>query len=251
MIFPGMVHFVAFQPGGHDHNFPDFIPPDAKWGLTEDFANLIEAIHQKGGLIVPYTNFSWWDNDGPTMLKLPSDIPLNSIVNVKDSFGLPGFETYGPNSDFVMNLHSVFVEDKIAQQHALLLDTVGVDGIFEDQWGARNAPYDFNPGGIGTDDPSTSYFAGVLNCFQAHAKSNLMTEVGVDGLADNGIAFMGTNYLWDILGYRSATAGVTTYYLMAGMLLRDKVLLYQHDLAAETWTNNKDMLRWNLSEGSV
>src|SRR5262249_14184988 len=38
-------------------------------------------------------------------------------------------------------------------------------------------------------------------------------------------------------------------YPMAAMLLRDKVLLYQHDLAAETWTKNKDMLRWNLVQG--
>jgi hypothetical protein len=36
---------------------------------------------------------------------------------------------------------------------------------------------------------------------------------------------------------------------MVGMLLRDKVLLYQHDLAAETWTKNKQMLRWNLAQG--
>src|SRR5260221_13072607 len=76
-----------------------------------------------------------------------------------------------------------------------------------------------------------------------------MTEVGVDVLADNGVGFMGTNYLWDILGYRGATAPYTSYYPMSAMLFRDKVLLYQHDLAAESWTKNKDMLRWNLAQG--
>jgi hypothetical protein len=76
-----------------------------------------------------------------------------------------------------------------------------------------------------------------------------MTETGVDVLADKGIGFLGSNYLWDMLGYRGATAGVTTYYPMATMMLRDKTLFYQHNLASETWTKNKDMLRWNLSLG--
>jgi hypothetical protein len=247
--FPGMVHLVAFQPRGHDKNYPDFIPPDTKWGTTEDFTNTVNAIHEAGSLAVPYTNFSWWDANGPTLMSLGEDLPLFDLINIKDSHGLPGFESYGPNSGFVMNQHHPFVQDKITEQHNLFLTTVGVDGIFEDQWGARNSPYDFNPNGLETFDPSTSYFEGILNHYRNNAASNLMTEVGVDALADEGIAFMGTNYLWDMLGYRSATADVTTYYPMAGMLLRDKVLLYQHNLAAETWTKNKDMLRWNLAQG--
>jgi hypothetical protein len=36
---------------------------------------------------------------------------------------------------------------------------------------------------------------------------------------------------------------------MVAMLLRDKALLYQHNLAAETWTKNKEMLRWNMGLG--
>lgn len=246
---PGIIHFVAFQLGGHDHNYPDFVPPDKKWGTTEDFAEAVKFIHNRGGLVIPYTNFSWWDNDGPMLSKLPTDTPLNSAINIKDSHGLPGFETYGPNSGFVMNIHNAFVRDKITQQHQALLNDIGVDGIFEDQWGARSAPYDYNPAGLDVYDSSTSYFEGVLGHYRDHRGSNLMTEIGVDVLADDAIGFMGTNYLWDILGYRGATAGVTTYYPMAGMLLRDKVLLYQHDLVAETWTKNKDMLRWNLAQG--
>lgn len=249
MNFPGMVHLVAFQPRGHDKNYPDFIPPDSKWGTGEDFTSAVQAIHEAGSLAVPYTNFSWWDSGGPTLAVLPPDTPLTDLIVIRDFHGLPAFESYGPNSGFVMNLHNPFVRNRIAEQHDILLETVGVDGIFEDQWGARNAPYDFNAAGLENYDPSTSYFEGALNHYRACSASNLMTEVGVDVLAENGVAFMGTNYLWDMLGYRSATAGVTSYYPMAGMLLRDKVLLYQHDLAAETWTKNRDMLRWNLAQG--
>ena len=246
---PGIVHLVAFQPRGHDKNYPDFLPPDPKWGTTEDFAALVSAIHDSGSLAVPYTNFSWWDINSPTLKQLPADTPAINLADVKDSHGMPGFETYGPNSGFVMNLHNTFVADRIAQEHTALLDTVGMDAIFEDQWGARNAPYDYNPAGLETNDPSTSYFEGVLDHYRTQANSRIMTEVGVDVLAENGVAFMGTNYLWDMLGYRSATASVTTYYPMAAMLFRDKVLLYQHDLAAETWTSSKNMLRWNLAQG--
>jgi hypothetical protein len=246
MNFPGLVHFVAFQSGGHDRSYPDFIPPDKKWGSTADFASLVSYLQSRGSLAVPYTNFSWWDAKGPTMLNLPPDTTLDKIV-VKGENGLPIFETYGPRTGFVASLQNAFVKDRIAEQHKALMQTVGVNGIFEDQWGARNAPYDFN--GAGPNDPATAYFEGVLAHYRTYAADALMTESGVDVLADQGVGFMGTNYLWDLLGYRAATAPVTTYYPMAGMLLRDKVLLYQHDLAAQTWTDSKDMLRWNLAQG--
>ncbi len=242
--FPGIVHFVAFQNGGHDNNYPDFIPPAPRWGSTEDFANLVAAVHRQGGLAVPYTNFSWWDNNGPAITTLPDGLTLADVI-VSDAHGLPAFESYGSRSGFVVDPNNAFFRQKVAEQHDLLLDSVGMDGIFEDQWGARSAPYDFNPA---AEDPDTAYFAGVLAHFRDQAASNLLVEQGVDALARAATAFMGTNYLWDLLGYRT-TAAYTSYYPLAGMLLRDKVLLYQHNLAAQTWTNGKDMLRWNLAQG--
>jgi hypothetical protein len=244
---PGIVHFVTFQVGGHDNNYPDFIPPDPKWGTTEEFAALVAQVHERGGLAIPYTNFSWWDNNSSVLAHLPADVTLPSVI-VTDSHGLPAFESYGPRSGFVVDLNNAFVQGKIAEQHDLLLNTVGMDGIFEDQFGARNAPYDFNPAALEHYDPATGYYAGVLGHMRAHAPSNLMMEVGIDVLADDAIGFWGSNYLWDVLGFRS-TAAYTSYYPMAGMLLRDKVLFYQHNLASQTWTKDKDMLRWNLAQG--
>jgi hypothetical protein len=98
-------------------------------------------------------------------------------------------------------------------------------------------------------DPSTSYYMGVLEHVKTYSSDRLMTECGVDTLAADEVGFTGTNYLWDVLGYREKTSGYSSYYPMAGMLLRDKVLLYQHDLAHETFTNNLSMLRWNLAMG--
>ena len=243
--FPGMIHVVAFQVNGHDRNYPDMLPPATRWGTTEDFAALVQAIHDGDGLVVPYTNLSWWDVKGPTLLNLPDGVTLNDVM-VKDAHGLPDFETYSAHSGVVVDLNNAFVQDRIMQEHAALVNQVRMNGVFEDQWGIRSAPYDFNPA---AGNPATGYFEGVLKHFAAQKDSHILTEVGVDVLAKDAVGFMGTNYLWDMLGYRGATAPFTTYYPMAGMLLRDKVLLYQHNLAAETWTKNKDMLRWNLAMG--
>jgi hypothetical protein len=77
----------------------------------------------------------------------------------------------------------------------------------------------------------------------------MYTEDGTDVLAKDGIGFMGTNYLWDLLGYRGNTANSTEYYPLIGMLARDKVMLYQHDLASQTMTDNKNILRFNMAMG--
>jgi len=245
MNFPGLIEPVAFQVNGHDRNYPDMLPPATRWGTTADFAALVQSIHDKGGLVAPYTNLSWWDIKGPTLTSLPKGTSLNDVI-VKDAHGLPDAETYSSHAGFVVDLNNAFVQNRIAQEHAALSNDVGVDGIFEDQWGNRAAPYDFN---AAASNPATGYYEGVLKHFEAQASDHIMTEIGVDVLAKNAVGFMGTNYLWDMLGYRGATAPFTTYYPMGGMLLRDKVLLYQHNLASQTWTKNKDMLRWNLALG--
>lgn len=246
---PGMVHPVAFQPGGHDVNYPDFLPPAEHLGTIDEFADLIQYAKERGNLVVPYTNLSWWDADGPTLSNLPSGLRAEDVT-VLNRNGTKNMESYGTDRDgYVMNLHNSFVKDRIGAEHAKLIEELNMDGIFEDQWGARSAPYDFNPAGLELYDPSTSYFEGVLDHVRTHAANNLMTEVGVDMLAECEVAFMGTNFLWDKLGYRTATAPYSHYYPMAGMLFRDKVMLYQHDLAQETWTNDQDMFRWNLAMG--
>jgi hypothetical protein len=243
---PGMIHPVAFQSEGHDQNYPNFIPPDPGWGNTDTFRDFTAYAKQKGNLVVPYTNFSWWDTDSELVKGRSEDFISQLAV---DRGGVPVIERYGPHQGYVVNPHSEFVRNTIADQHRLLVEEVGMDGIFEDQWGARNAPYDFNALATEGGDPTTSYYEGVLAHYETNQKHRLMTEVGVDVLAEHGVGFMGTNYLWDLLGYRNETAVYTEYYPMIGMMARDKVLLYQHDLAAETWTDSKDMFRWNLAYG--
>jgi F5/8 type C domain/Domain of unknown function (DUF6259) len=244
--YNSVLHLVGFQPGGHDENYPDFLPPDPKWGTQEELQSFIQYAKDKGHRIIPYTNFSWWGVGSPTFNNLPSGVELKDVVVQQRSVNLIK-EDYGSHSGYVMNMNHPFVTERIGKEHKKLLDA-GVDGIFEDQWGIRNAPFLFNEGYLGNADESNAYFEGVRKYFASSARK-MYTEDGSDVLADDTVGFMGTNYLWDLLGYRKKTASYTEYYPFVGMLLRDKVLLYQHDLAAETMTDSKDQLRWNLAMG--
>jgi len=157
-------------------------------------------------------------------------------------------EDYGPHSGYVANTVHPFFRERIAEEHRKLIEEAGFDGIFEDQWGIRNSPYVFNETIPEGTDPSTAYFKGVRDYFEA-LKHRMYIEDGTDVLADDSIGFMGSTYLWDILGYRKNTAPYTEYYPLSGMLMRDKVMFYHHNLAGETMTDDQDMLRWNLAMG--
>jgi len=247
MNYNGMIHLVGFQTGGHDENYPDFIPPDPNWGGNAAFENFVQNAKEKGNIVVPYTNMSWWGVSSPTLDRLPAGAKLEDIVVEKEN-GAMMQEDYGLHSGYVVNTGHPFFRERITEEHRKLIEVAGFDGIFEDQWGIRNSPYVFNaiiPEGT---DPSTAYFQGVRDYFES-LKHNMYMEDGTDVLADHAIGFMGSTYLWDILGYRKNTSPYTEYYPLSGMLLRDKVMFYHHNLAGETMTDDTDMLRWNLAMG--
>ncbi|TVY00404.1 discoidin domain-containing protein [Cohnella terricola] len=246
MNYNGVIHLVGFQKGGHDENYPDFMPPDPQWGGQKAFQAFIQAAKSKGNLVVPYTNMSWWGDKSPTLAKLPEGTTMEDLIVLKDNKQITK-EDYGKHSGYVVNTGHPFFLQRIAEEHQKLLDG-GFDGIFEDQWGIRNSPYEYNATIPDGTDPSNAYFKGVRN-YVGWISHKLYMEDGTDVLADGAVGFMGSNYLWDQLGYRKNTATYADYYPMSGMLLRDKVMQYQHDLAAETMTDDPDMLRWNLAMG--
>ncbi|MCR8659595.1 discoidin domain-containing protein [Paenibacillus endoradicis] len=247
MNYNGMIHLVGFQKGGHDENYPDFIPPDPQWGGDAAFQKFVKDSKAKGNIVVPYTNMSWWGITSPTLNQLPTGTTLANIIVQKEN-GTIMQEDYGAHSGFVVNTGHPFFQQRVAEEHQKLIEFGGFDGIFEDQWGIRNSPYVFNEEIPKGTDPSTAYFQGVRNYFNS-LTHNVYIEDGTDVLADDSVGFMGSTYLWDILGYRKNTASYTEYYPLSGMLMRDKVMFYHHNLAGETMTDNQDMLRWNLAMG--
>lgn len=172
---------------------------------------------------------------------------MEDLIVLKDNKAVMK-EDYGSHSGYVVNTGHPFFLQRTADEHKKLTMQAGFDGIFEDQWGIRNSPYVFNKAIPEGTDPSTAYFQGVRKYFDSLGH-NMYMEDGTDVLADDAVGFMGSTYLWDQLGYRKNTSSYTDYYPLSGMLLRDKVMQYHHDLAAETMTDDQDMLRWNLAMG--
>lgn len=247
MNYNGLIHLVGFQTGGHDENYPDFYPPDTKWGGEAKFLAFMKAAKEKGNIVVPYTNMSWWGVSSPTLDRLPAGTGLQDIVVEKEN-GTMMQEDYGPHSGYVVNTGHPFFLERTAEEHRRLTEEAGFDGIFEDQWGIRNSPYVFNEDIPEGTDPSTAYFQGVRDYFAA-AEHRMYIEDGTDLLANDSVGFMGSTYLWDLLGYRNKTASYTDYYPLSGMLMRDKVMFFHHNLAGETMTDDPDMLRWNFAMG--
>ncbi|MFC5529882.1 discoidin domain-containing protein [Cohnella yongneupensis] len=247
MNYNGIIHLVGFQTGGHDENYPDFIPPDPKWGTDATFQQFVKHAKDKGNKIVPYTNMSWWGKSSPTLANLPSGTTLDSLVVQKENNTIQS-ESYGMHEGYVVNPGDPFFVKRTTEEHAKLIDVAGFDGVFEDQWGIRNSPYVYNANKPVGTDPSTAYFQGVRDYFNG-LNIHMYMEDGTDVLADDSVGFMGATYLWDLLGYRKNTASYTEYYPLSGMLMRDKVMFYQHNLAGETMTDDQDMLRWNVAMG--
>jgi len=78
-----------------------------------------------------------------------------------------------------------------------------------------------------------------------------MTEMGYDRLVETEVGFHGSVLLWQRQGQTTKWWGADTWrpYPLAPMMFRDKVFLYQHDLAEEVMTRDKSTLAWNLAFG--
>ena len=246
---PVILHPVAFQLGGHDENYPDFLPPDPKWGTTADFRAMVEAAHRHNHLVMPYINPTWWDDESPTLLSLPSGITVADIA-VLDKDGEPAYETYGGRGGYVVSPSAPFVRTRLASLMQQWREEVPVDFIFEDQVGARVWRRDFN-----ASSPTPLFYSGGwLEHFETYADQGLMTEMGWDRLAKDAIGFHGSLLTWAReFDYANEHWGTGTWepYPLALWLLHDKILFYQHDLSTNTFSEDPGVLTWNMAYGTM
>jgi hypothetical protein len=242
---PGILHLVGFQPGGHDHSYPDLLPPDPAFGSTTDFVRMCRQAQAAGLLVMPYTNPTWWNDASPTLQFLPSWLHIEDLAVVEEN-GRPRYEMYSPNGGYAMSPFSPFVQDRLAELVWQMTVTVPSDLLFEDQIGARPWLFDYN---VYARDAST-YIDGWLQHTRQYSDRLLMTELGFDRLAETEVALGGSVLLTERLGLASAMWGTDTWHVfpLAPMMTRDKVLFYQHDLA-ETMTSDTVTLTWNLAFG--
>jgi hypothetical protein len=241
---PVVLHPVAYQPGGHDENDPDFLPPAPAWGTTADLASLIGVAHTRGDLFMPYDDPTWWDPTSPSM---QSTSP--QTVGVLDEHGAPETIDYGTHSGVIVSPSSPVVQTRTKQE----LDTwrsLGADCVFLDQVGARPWLRDFNPAAtspLGYDDAWVALLA-------PYADKCVMVEDGWDRLARDAVGFHGGALMMQReLQYVDHFFGAGNWepYPLATWLLHDKVLMYQHDLYPLTMAIDGEVLTWNLAYGLV
>lgn len=246
----GMIHLVGYGPGGFDRNYPDFLPPDPRFGTTEDLVKAAEEIRARGLLLMPYTNPTWWDGKSLTLRALPKEVRLLDVVVVNDQ-GMHLEECYGcptdPHYGYVVSPYATFVQERLQR----LMDEFSAlkiaDILFEDQIGARAAVYDYNKAAPSPD----SYLQGWIEHTRAFEKMRLATEGGFDQLVETEVGFHGSVMLSERRGETSSWWGEGNwrYYPFVTQVARDRVFFYQHNLAPETFTHNKAILGWNAAMG--
>jgi len=247
MPSPLIYHFCGFQRGGFDQSLPDLLPPEPAWGTTEDLTGMVNKLHQRGNLFMPYTNPTWWDDESDTLLNLPSSLTIQDIAVLYEGYR-PVYETYNDYyGGYVTSPYSTFVKEVIAAKMNEITDVMLSDIVFEDQIGARQWWFDFN-----ANSPTLiSYIDGWIEHTRRYKDKLLGTELGFDRLAETETAFYG-GILLPIRDETAATtwgAGNLSAYPMISILLRDKVMLFQHDLADYTMTLFKENFSWNLAFG--
>ncbi len=248
--YPGLLHPVGYMPGGHDHSYPDFIPPDPQWGSTQDLAAMFKQAQAMGFLVMPYINPTWWDGNSATLQKLPANTVITHISAMnanggeyEECYGCPNSPRYG----YAVSPYASFVQKRLAQVMDQMKKEVPSDLIFEDQIGVRTTLFDTN-----TASPSLdAYTQGWFEHTKKYADARLMTEGGFDRLAETEVGFDGSVLLSERIFQTDMWWGNHNWhvYPLAALAAGDKVFLYQHDLAPESFTQNKATLAWNAAMG--
>ena len=246
---PALVHPVAFQQGGFDEAYPDFLPPDPRWGSSDDLNRMATTARSLGQLVMPYLNVSWWDTQAPSVHALPPSLEPKDIT-VQNVRGNSVTESFGEHDGYVVSPHVSAVRQRIDAVFEEWRTQVPADCLFFDQIGARPWRRDFNPAA----PTPLAYYDGWLSLFAPYAERCVMAEDGWDRLAGmfsgfhGGVLQMSRQFEWPSSRWGE---GNWEPYPIAGWLFQDKVLLYQHDLYEPTMTADPETLMFNVAFGIV
>ena len=241
---PSIIHPVGYTPNGFDNDPPDFLPPNPDLGTTTDFSAMFDLAHDRGLLVMPYINPTWWSYSSNTVQNQLPPLTTTDISVIKLN-GQPLTETYGPNTGIVVSPKHTFVESRVDTLMKEMTEDVPSDFVFEDQIGSRGFRADLNP----ASDSLTAFLPGWIAHAKKHADKGLATEMGFDRILEWEIGFHGGVLLIDRNGDAVWGAGNWNYYPITSLMAHDKVFFYQHDLATETPTHDLSTLSWNLAFG--
>lgn len=184
---PSIIHIFTYMRGNFDRQYPDHFPPRPSYATPESLREFIDFVHSKGSLFMPYMNNTWWcDNPkGPTFEK-HKEAPL-----LKDEYGKPHKEVYGPNMGYTACMwhpEVLAINSKLITQFT---DEYPSDIVFQDQTGSRSAAVDFNP----ASPTINSYMEGLVMSTYLDAKRKpLSTEDGNSFISDCELQFCGMSF---------------------------------------------------------
>jgi uncharacterized protein (TIGR03437 family) len=258
---PAIIHPVGFQTGGHDHSYPDLLPPNPSFGTTADFKQFTEKAAARNLAMMPHTNYTWWNPQSPTLVSLsPAQIKPLAAQNAS---GEPLYEVHGnqteQNGGVVVSPSANSTRSRIDSAWTQWSQEAGIDTLFLDQIGGRKWLRDYNQAAASP----TQYQDQWLSLVNTRPGMRFATEGGYDRLGQRFFAFFGSaiagpssqfspaEVQWGVNSPANFLLGNGTWepYPIATWLLHDKVLFYQHNLEIASYTSNPEVLSWNALFG--
>ena len=229
---PTLLHLTTYLKGGFDKEYPDHLPPNPKFGTMADFRDLVDFAHLRGHLVCPYTNPTWWCDHprGPTFLKWGD----GALALQRD--GKPRHETYAACDGWVQTYFHPGSHEGNRNTIRQFATDIPVDMVFEDQCGARDWIWDFNP----VSPSPTAHSEGMISMVEEHSRSlPLATEDGWDQVANAEAALMGCT--WRIVPLTQNDTHLKLFKdefpadtweiePVSLLLFHDKCLFYMHNL---------------------
>ncbi len=244
-LTPGvLLHPVTYWPQGFDRHYPDFFPADARFRGDEGLKQVTEVAHRRNMLVVPYVNPTWWTPSPST-----DRVGVENFA-IRDEKGQIHKDIYGENYGWIASPWSQDVRAVRRTLHGTIRQTLGMDGVFEDQIGARDWRDD-----LSVHAPAPLSYAEGMRSWAAEnpLDSILMTENGFDAIApfEHGLCGMWHIHSWPDGGGFDDRFGRGNWRVVpvASWVARDLADFMHHDLAVEVRTDNDRKLSWNLAFG--
>ncbi|MGQ0645347.1 MAG: DUF6259 domain-containing protein, partial [Elusimicrobiota bacterium] len=237
----GLLHLAAFWPGGFDKYYPDYLPTNPKFGTFDEFKMLVKKARDRGMLVMPYTNPTWW-NEGPTLKKFRKE-----DIGIRELDGSLAREEYNGNPGWVVHPQHPKVIERNWQTVKEFTQDVPVDILFHDQMGARRWLYQTN-----AKEP-LSYTQGLIDqTARESRKIPLTTEGGFDRLLPYESGFYGMTSMSypDFKEYDDLWGeGNWEIHPISLFMAHDKVNFYQHNLSDDVQADTHAKIAWNIAHG--
>ncbi len=246
---PTLIHFSDYLTGGFDKQYPDHLPPNAKFGTPDEFKTFFDRAHARGHLVSPYTNPTWWCDHpkGPTFER-EGDAGLLKTLD-----GKPVYERYSENDGWTITLWHPAVQAANRVTVRQFTQEYPVDILFQDQCGARGWSYDTNP----ASPTPYAYSEGMIAMNDEDSRTvPLGTENGWDRVANYQTLLCGLSWgivptehrpVWVRLFKASSPPETWEIFPLAQAVMHDKTVFLHHDLGQ--FVTNDQILSWTLGLG--